>query len=134
MTNYRFFLNRAPVFSYPGGKGEMARLICSLAPWSGDIFAEPFGGRVNVFWFAASLGMNYQKLWINDPRMAEFYRSIVKVGAEVVVPYSGRNPEQRKRAYDFHKKSPHTAEAKALESFLCYSGGRYDSVGHCGSC
>jgi site-specific DNA-adenine methylase len=129
MTAYRFFLNRAPVFSYPGGKGEMARLICSLAPWSGNIFAEVFGGRANVFWFAASLGMNYQKFWINDPRMAGFYKSIIQVGAEVVVPYTGRNPDQRKRAYHLYKEAPHSAEAKALESFLCYSGGMYDSVG-----
>jgi site-specific DNA-adenine methylase len=107
----------------------MARLICSLAPWSGNIFAEVFGGRVNVYWFAASLGMAYRKWWINDPRLAGFYRSIIQVGAQVVVPYSGRDPDQRKRAYGFYKRAPHSAEAKVLESFLCYSGGTYDSVG-----
>ena len=54
-----------PRFTYHGGKGKLARRICSLLPPTGKRFVEPFAGRGNIYFFVAQR-LSYQKFWLND--------------------------------------------------------------------
>lgn len=63
----------------------MASKIVSFFPSCGKTYVEPFAGRGNVFWKAAST-LQYQSWWLNDIRTAPFFEAILAVGDTVTIP------------------------------------------------
>jgi hypothetical protein len=43
-----------PGFAYPGGKKRIRNSFINYTPKFGGTYAEPFAGRANVFWLAAT--------------------------------------------------------------------------------
>jgi DNA adenine methylase len=111
-----------PTLSYPGGKARLANKIVSFMPRSGRIYAEPFAGRGNVFFRAAST-LQYSCWRINDIRTAVFFQALLTHGNSVTVPGHTREEFERQKAarrYD-------DPTAILLEPYLTYSGGGYSA-------
>jgi hypothetical protein len=47
----------------PGGKARLAQEIVALLPRLGRTYIEPFVGRGDLFWSAASAGLKYERWW-----------------------------------------------------------------------
>lgn len=114
-------MSRLPTIPYPGGKARLAPTLVSLMPRSGRRYLEPFAGRGNVFWAAASIPLLFQ-LWIlNDIRTAPFFEAVRAIGSTVEVPERSREEFDRQREA-FKAGSP---TADVLEPYLTFGGGGY---------
>jgi site-specific DNA-adenine methylase len=113
-----------PAISYPGGKARMASTIVSYFPSCGNTYVEPFAGRGNVFWAAAST-LQFNSWWLNDTRTAPFFEAIQAVGNTVEIP------ERTRAEYERHKIAVKFGDATAIiaEPYLTHSGGGYSTHG-----
>jgi site-specific DNA-adenine methylase len=102
----------------------MAKTIVSFFPQHGRIYLEPFAGRGNVFWAAASL-VDYEQWWLNDRRTIPFFEAIRRVGNTITIPE--RTREEYYRQWDRYKVGD--PEAFILEPYLTFGGGGYGSGG-----
>ncbi len=118
-----------PSIAYPGGKARLAQKIISLLPKSGELYCEPFVGRGNLFWAAATAGLQYKKWWLNDTATIPFFRAIKQIGDVIEIPERGRWEFERKREA-FKSGDP---TAILLEPLLSFAGGGFFSAGHRGS-
>lgn len=122
---------RAPSFAYWGSKTKQAPAICASAPPTGDIFAEVFAGRGNVFWQASSV-LDYAHWWLNDTRTGDFFSAIKRVGHKVVVPErdgsSSHHLFYKEQCRRLSGKN-YSDEARVLEPYLTRNGGGYLAVG-----
>jgi hypothetical protein len=116
-------MSQSPTIAYPGGKGRLAQEIVSFLPKSGRVYCEPFCGRGNLFWSAASSGLNYEKWWLNDLKTMPFFRAIREIGHVVEVPERSRAEFERQRAAS--KRGDPTA--LLLEPILSFRAGGYRS-------
>src|ERR1017187_8752480 len=114
-----------PVIGYPGGKARLSRTIVSFLPKRGRTYVEPFCGRGNLFWSAASLGLQYEKWWLNDVATIPFFDAIRRAG------HTLRVPARCKEEYDSQKKAYQSGDLSAilLEPDLSFSGGGYFGAG-----
>ncbi len=109
---------------YPGGKGHLAKTIVSFLPKHGDTYVEPFAGRANVFW-AAATHLNFKRWWLNDLRTVPFFRALQSMGATVHVPPRTRREYQRQ--WEAFKQGDEMATL--LEPYLTFGGGGYGHGG-----
>jgi site-specific DNA-adenine methylase len=109
-----------PGFAYPGGKKRIRNSIVSFMPKSGSTYAEPFAGRANVFWLAATT-LQFSNWWLNDLRTAPFLHAIISHGSTLEVP------EHTRQEFERQKAVRHTGDPIAilLEPYLSYSGAGY---------
>ena len=106
-----------PTFSYPGGKCRLASTLVSFMPGSGRSYVEPFCGRANVFFRAAST-LQFSQCWLNDIRTAPFLNALISHGDTVEVPQQTREEFERQRvAWQINDPT-----ALLLEPYLTYSG------------
>jgi site-specific DNA-methyltransferase (adenine-specific) len=110
---------------YPGGKGRLAGTIVSFLPDRGRTFVEPFVGKGNIFWAAASRGLKYRDWWLNDIATSRFFHAIKHAGHKLKVPTRSRTEYERQREAS---KSGDLA-AILLEPYLSFSGGGYYAAG-----
>src|SRR6266566_9152004 len=82
---------------YPGGKSRLARTIVSFLPKRGRTFVEPFAGKGNIFWTAASQGLKYRDWWLNDIATSRFFHAIKQAGHKLKVPTRSRTEYERQR-------------------------------------
>jgi site-specific DNA-adenine methylase len=75
---------------YPGGKSRLARTIVSFLPVRGRTFVEPFAGKGNVFWTAASQGLKFREWWLNDIATSRFFKAVKQAGHKLTVPTRSR--------------------------------------------
>jgi hypothetical protein len=64
--------------------------IVSYMPKSGNTYAEPFAGRANGFWKAATT-LQLSNWWLNDLRTSEFFHALLSHGNTIHVPEHTRN-------------------------------------------
>ncbi|PYV65143.1 MAG: hypothetical protein DMG97_33055, partial [Acidobacteria bacterium] len=79
------FTGRLPRIGYPGGKSGLAKPITRFMPPFGRRYVEPFAGRGNIFWAAATY-LNYEEWWINDLQTAPFFEALWDIGNSIIVP------------------------------------------------
>jgi site-specific DNA-adenine methylase len=115
---------RPPRIDYPGAKGKLAPILVSMMPSQGHTYVEPFVGRGNVF-FAAASTLNFEEWTINDIATAPFFKAIIEKGKHIKVPERTR-PEYLKQKQLFQCGDP---RAILLEPYLTYSGGGYKKGG-----
>jgi hypothetical protein len=113
------------MIGYPGGKSRLSRTIVSFLPKRGRTYVEPFCGRGNLFWSAASLGLQYEKWWLNDVATIPFFDAIRRAG------HTLRVPARCKEEYDSQKEAYQSGDLSAilLEPYLSFSGGGYFAAG-----
>jgi site-specific DNA-adenine methylase len=111
-----------PSFSYPGGKARLANTIISFMPKSGGIYAEPFAGRGNVFFRAAST-LQYSCWLLNDLRTDVFFRALLSHGNSVTVPAHTREEFERQKA----ARLDNDTTAILMEPYMTFSGGGYSA-------
>jgi site-specific DNA-adenine methylase len=89
-------------------------------PKSGGAYAEPFAGRANVFWKAATT-LQFSNWWLNDIRTDSFLNAIVSHGSTIEVP------EHTRQEFDRQKSARVSGDPTAilLEPYLSYSGAGY---------
>jgi hypothetical protein len=125
-------MSQAPTIAYPGGKARLAQEIVALLPKHGRTYVEPFCGRGNLFWSAASAGLKYEKWWLNDLATMPFFRAIKEIGHVVEVPERSRAEYERQRSAS-KRGDPAALLLEPLLSFngggYCYSGFRGDNRG-----
>ena len=109
-----------PMVPYPGGKGRLAPILVSLMPQQGRLYREPFAGRGNVFWAAAS-SLKYDRWELNDPYTAPFFRAVRDIGDTIAVPE--RSKEEYYRQWEQSKQG--NPVAALLEPYLTFGGGGY---------
>ena len=109
-----------PGFAYPGGKKRIRNSIVSYIPKSGNTYAEPFAGRANVFWKAATT-LQFSHWHLNDLRTAGFLSAIISHGNTIKVPEHTRVEFERQKAAREHGDPI----AILLEPYLSYSGAGY---------
>ncbi len=116
-----------PAIPYPGGKGRLAPTLVSFMPPKGRLYLEPFAGRGNVFWAAASVRLGFEQWALNDVKTAPFFEAIRTLGKTVEVP------EKTEAEYRRHRKAFLAGDLKAilLEPYLTFGGGGY-AMGGCG--
>ena len=114
-----------PTYSYPGGKARMARTLVDLMPQSGRRYAEPFCGRANVFWLAAT-ELGYSEWHLNDLRTASWLEAIRDHGHELRVPQCTRMEYYRRWADD-KRGCPY---ASMLAPYMTFSGAGYGAGGY----
>ena len=114
-----------PTIPFPGSKGRLAKQIVSLLPKRGRTYCEPFCGRGNLFWAAATAGLKYEKWWLNDISTIPFFRAVQRAGHTINVPDSSREEYERQR--EAYKSGDLTAEL--LQPFLTFNGGGYFEAG-----
>src|SRR2546425_5716935 len=114
-----------PTIPYPGGKARLARTIVSFLPKQGRTFVEPFAGKGNIFWTAASQGLKYRDWWLNDISTSQFFYAIKQSGHKLKVPTRSRTEYERQREA-FVSGDP---LAILLEPYLSFSGGGYFAAG-----
>ena len=104
---------------YPGGKGRLARTMVSFLPKHGRTFVEPFVGKGNIFWEAASQGLEYRDWWLNDLATSRFFHAIKHAGHKLKVPTRSRTE------YERHREASISGDLNAilLEPYLSFSGG-----------
>lgn len=120
-----FIYMRFPTIPYPGGKGRLAPLLIDMMPRSGDLYLEPFAGRGNVFWTAASFGLSFHRWQLNDLRTAPFFEAIRLVGDSYIVPE--RSKEEYYRQWELFKQND--PSGIIMEPQLTFGGGGYGSGG-----
>jgi hypothetical protein len=120
-------MNLIPAISYPGGKARMASTIVSYFPPCGDTYMEPFAGRGNVYWAAAST-LQFNSWHLNDIRTAPFFSAVMAVGNTVVIP------ERTRAQYVAQKQAIKLGDTTAIiaEPYLTHSGGGYGTHGRRG--
>lgn len=119
---------RSPTIPYPGAKGRLAPTLVSFMPDSGRAYVEPFAGRGNVFWAAAS-NLSFESWVVNDIATAPFFEALRARGSRVKVPLRTREEYQRQKER-FQAGSP---KAILLEPYLTFSGGGYSKGGFGGN-
>jgi len=112
-----------PTIGYPGGKARLSRTIISFLPKQGRTYVEPFCGRGNLFWAAASAGLKYKKWWLNDINTIPFFHAIEQVGHTLKVPTRCRAEFERQR----RGFTAGDSTAILLEPYLTFSGAGYPS-------
>jgi len=114
---------KTPKIPYPGAKGRLAPTLVSLMPEKGGHYVEPFAGRGNVFWEAASTPLNFTDWWLNDISTAGFFRALQECRIKV--------PERTREEYQKQKTLFAKGNLKAilLEPYLTFSGGGYLKAG-----
>jgi modification methylase len=110
---------------YPGGKGRLSRTFVSLLPKHGRTFVEPFAGKGNIFWEAASQGLKYREWWLNDTVTFRFFHAIKHAGHKLKVPTRSRTEYERQREASVRGD----LNAILLEPYLSFSGGGYFAAG-----
>ena len=102
----------------------MAKTTVSFLPSCGSTYVEPFAGRGNVYWTAAST-LQFDSWWLNDIRTAPFFNAIKEVGNTVVIP------ERTRAEYVRQKEAAKQGCATAIisEPYLTHSGGGYSARG-----
>ncbi len=110
-----------PTISYPGGKARLARTLVSLMPRQGRSYVEPFAGRGNVFWAAASSQLGFQQWELNDIRTAPFFEAVRDIGDTMEVP------EKSREEYTRHREAFRRGDPKAilLEPYFTFNGDGY---------
>jgi hypothetical protein len=103
----------------------LAQEIVALLPNHGRTYVEPFVGRGNLFWSAASSALKNQNWWLNDISTIPFFHAIREIGDVVEVPEHNRDEYERQRAAS---KRGDTV-AVLLEPLLTFGGGGYCSSG-----
>jgi site-specific DNA-adenine methylase len=83
-------MSQSPSIAYPGGKARLAEEIIALLPRHGRNYIEPFVGRGNLFWSAASAGLKYERWWLNDIATIPFFHAIKEIGDVIEVPEHSR--------------------------------------------
>ena len=114
-----------PTIAYPGGKARLAQKIVSFLPKRGRIYVEPFAGRGNIYWAAASGGLQYREWWLNDIATSRFFHAIGRIGRSLEVPTRSRAEFERQRA----AQQSGDLAAVLLEPYLSFSGGGYIEAG-----
>jgi site-specific DNA-adenine methylase len=114
--------SKIPGFAYPGGKKRIRNSIVHLMPTSGGIYAEPFAGRGNVFWLAATR-LQFSNWLLNDIRTSEFFRALLSHGNTIEVPEHTREEFERNKALS---KSGDRASI-LLAPYLTYNGAGYEA-------
>jgi len=89
-------------------------------PTSGGIYAEPFAGRGNVFWLAATK-LQFSNWWLNDIRTSEFFRALLSDGDSIEVPAQTREEFERYKALS----SSGDRASILLAPYLTYNGAGY---------
>ena len=112
----------SPPFGYPGGKSRLARKLVSFMPARGRVYLEPFAGRGNVFWAAASL-LDFAAWSLNDNRTLPFLEAMRDIADTVKVPVC--SAEEYQRQWEAFKEGDPTAIL--LEPYLTFSGSGYES-------
>jgi site-specific DNA-adenine methylase len=110
-----------PAISYPGGKARLARTLVSLMPRQGRSYVEPFAGRGNVFWAAASSQLGFRQWALNDIRTVPFFEAVRDIGDTVEVPEKSCVEYSRQREA-FRRSDP---KAILLEPYFTFSGDGY---------
>ena len=110
---------------YPGGKGRLARTLVSFLPVRGRTYVEPFAGKGNIFWTAASQGLKYREWWVNDIATFRFFHAIRHAGHKLRVPTRSRTEYERQR----EASRSGDLTAILLEPYLSFSGGGYFAAG-----
>jgi hypothetical protein len=82
---------------------------------------EPFAGRGNVFWAAASSQLGFQQWALNDIRTAPFFETVRDIGDTVEVPEKSCVEYSRQREA-FRRGDP---KAILLEPYFTFSGDGY---------
>lgn len=111
---------RTPTFAYPGGKCRLSKTIVAFMPTTGGTYAEPFAGRGNVFFRAAST-LQYSQWLLNDIRTAPFFNAIISHGNTIEVP------EHTREQFELQKAAHQNSDPYALllAPYLTYSGAGY---------
>lgn len=109
-----------PGFAYPGGKKRIRNSIVSFMPTNGRTYAEPFAGRGNVFWLAATK-LQFSNWWLNDIRTSEFFDALLSHGNTIEVPEHRREEFERYNAL-YKLGDP---ESILLAPYLTYNGAGY---------
>ena len=109
-----------PGYAYPGGKKRLRKTIVGFMPQRGDTYAEPFAGRGNVFWLAAS-ALQYSHWHLNDLRTAPFFEAILTHGNTIQVPEHTREEFERNKIASMYGDPI----AALLEPYLTFSGAGY---------
>lgn len=118
-------MGQSPTIAYPGGKARLAQEIVALLPKHGHTYIEPFVGRGNLFWSAASAGLKYERWWLNDLMTMPFFHAIKEIGHVVEVP------EHNKAEYERQREASKRGDPVAvlLEPLLTFGGGGYSCSG-----
>jgi site-specific DNA-adenine methylase len=114
-----------PTIPFPGSKGRLAKQIVAPLPKHGRTYCEPFCGRGNLFWAAATAGLKYEKWWLNDISTIPFFRAVQRIGHTIKVPNRCREEYERQR--EAYKSGDLNAEL--LQPFLTFNGGGYFEAG-----
>src|SRR5437016_4872751 len=122
-------MSQAPTIAYPGGKARLAQEIVALLPKHGRSYVEPFCGRGNLFWSAASSSLKYEKWWLNDIATIPFFRAIREIGHVIEVPELSRAEYERQR----EASKGGASVAVLLEPFLTFGGNGYCCSGFRGN-
>jgi site-specific DNA-adenine methylase len=91
-------------------------------PQIGGVYVEPFAGRANVFFRAAST-LQFSQWQLNDIRTAPFVNAILSHGSTIEVPQQTREEFERQRA----ASQISDPIALLLEPYLTYSGAGYSA-------
>ena len=110
-----------PTISYPGGKARLAPTLVSFMPPQGRSYVEPFAGRGNVFWAAASSQLGFQRWALNDIRTAPFFEAVRDIGDTIEVPEKSHEEYSRQREA-FEQGDP---KAILLEPYFTFDGDGY---------
>ncbi len=114
-----------PRIPYPGGKGRLSKTIVSFLPKRGRTFVDLFAGKGNIFWEAASQGLEYRDWWVNDIATSCFFHAIKQAGHKLRVPTRSRTEYERQRQASISGD----LTAILLEPYLSFSGGGYFTAG-----
>jgi site-specific DNA-adenine methylase len=109
-----------PSFAYPGGKARLRTTIVSFMPQSIRTYAEPFVGRGNVYWKAAST-VEASNWWLNDLRIASFFEYLISDGNTLIVP------EHTREQFELLRRTPDDPASILLAPYITYSGAGYPS-------
>jgi site-specific DNA-adenine methylase len=106
----------------------MAKLLVSLMPTTGRRYVEPFVGRANVYWTAAT-ELDFHEWHLNDIRTIPWLTAIRDHGHDLRVPRMTR-AEYLKRWADSKQGCPYAA---MLSPYLTFSGSGYGAGGYKGN-
>jgi site-specific DNA-adenine methylase len=120
--------HKIPTFAYPGGKARLASWLVDMFPKEGNTYFEPFAGRGNVFWYAATK-IFYNRWWLNDIRTKKFFDAIASFDPNTVIP--ARTREEYYKQWELYKQN--NPLAILLEAYLTFGGGGYGSGGFGGA-